>query len=120
MLSTWQVDLIRKRILGQLNNTYMKLNMNELYYIFSTYLSFNRNIISPVKSWFASLTTFGEGWHDFHHSFPWDYNVSELPMPFDLTSILIRFCAKIGLAYDLKTTTPDMVCTYYLIILINK
>lgn len=34
--------------------------------------------ISPVENLAVSLAALGEGWHNYHHVFPWDYKTSEL------------------------------------------
>lgn len=45
----------------------------------------------------------GEGYHNYHHTFPWDYRASELGnYAFNWTVLLIDFFAKIGWAYELK------------------
>jgi stearoyl-CoA desaturase (delta-9 desaturase) len=51
----------------------------------------------------------GEGYHNYHHTFPWDYRTSEFHSIVNLTSIFIEFFAKVGLAYDLKTVTPEII-----------
>ncbi|XP_054707228.1 acyl-CoA Delta-9 desaturase-like [Uloborus diversus] len=51
----------------------------------------------------------GEGWHNYHHVFPWDYATSELGYTLNLTKIFIDFMAMIGQAYDLKTAHPELV-----------
>lgn len=39
----------------------------------------------------------GEGWHNYHHVFPWDYKTSELGTYYlNWTCALIDFFAKIG------------------------
>ncbi|XP_013193916.1 acyl-CoA Delta-9 desaturase-like [Amyelois transitella] len=63
----------------------------------------------PVESWFVSLISLGEGWHNYHHVFPWDYKAAELTMQFNLSATFIRFFEKIGWAYDLKSVSPEMV-----------
>lgn len=68
----------------------------------------SRNL-QPVESWFVSFISSGEGWHNYHHTFPWDYKAAELSMHFNFTASIIRFCERIGLAYDLKTASPEMV-----------
>ncbi|KOB71346.1 Acyl-CoA desaturase BmorQPVE1, partial [Operophtera brumata] len=65
--------------------------------------------LQPVESWFVSLVTLGEGWHNYHHTFPWDYKAAEQTMPLNFSATLIRFLEKIGLAYDLKSADPDMM-----------
>lgn len=52
----------------------------------------------------------GEGWHNYHHAFPWDYKAAELPTyNGNLTTALIDLFAKLGWAYDLKTVSEDMI-----------
>nr|CAD7268140.1 unnamed protein product [Timema shepardi] len=66
--------------------------------------------ISPVENLAVSLAALGEGWHNYHHVFPWDYKTAELgDYTFNLTTAFIDMFAKIGWAYDLKTVSPDMV-----------
>ncbi|KDR15981.1 acyl-CoA Delta(11) desaturase-like isoform X2 [Zootermopsis nevadensis] len=66
--------------------------------------------ICPSENFFVSLLTLGEGWHNFHHVFPWDYKTSEIGYNrINPTTHFIDFCARIGLAYDLKTVPTSMV-----------
>jgi len=52
----------------------------------------------------------GEGWHNYHHVFPWDYKAAELgDYKLNMTTAFIDFFAKIGWAYDLKTVSADTV-----------
>ena len=62
-----------------------------------------------------SLFTFGEGYHNYHHSFPKDYKASYNLKCFNVTGWLIFLLYKLGLAYDLKeiseikkTELPDL------------
>lgn len=57
----------------------------------------------------VSFLAVGEGWHNYHHVFPWDYATSELGYTLNLTKIFIDFMAFLGLAYDLKTVHPELV-----------
>ncbi|XP_058059024.1 acyl-CoA Delta-9 desaturase isoform X2 [Anopheles bellator] len=34
--------------------------------------------ISPVENLAVAIAAMGEGWHNYHHVFPWDYKTSEL------------------------------------------
>ncbi|XP_076673438.1 acyl-CoA Delta-9 desaturase-like isoform X2 [Andrena cerasifolii] len=66
--------------------------------------------INPSENRIANLFTFGEGWHNYHHVFPWDYKAAELGnYRFNGTTAFIDFFAKIGWAYDLKMAPTDMV-----------
>jgi stearoyl-CoA desaturase (delta-9 desaturase) len=56
------------------------------------------------------LFTLGEGWHNFHHVFPWDYKTSEMGNNrINPTTHFIDFCARIGWAYDLKAVPVSVV-----------
>lgn len=66
--------------------------------------------IRPTENRMVSLFTQGEGWHNFHHTFPWDYHAAELgDYRLNITNAYIDFFAKIGWAYDLKTVSKEMI-----------
>ncbi|CAB3222004.1 unnamed protein product [Arctia plantaginis] len=52
-----------------------------------------------------------EGFHNYHHTFPWDYRATELPLYNMLTPTImfIDLMAKIGQAYDLKYVSPEII-----------
>lgn len=51
----------------------------------------------------------GEGFHNYHHAFPWDYKAAELPYHVNVTTFLIDMFAKIGWAYDLKQPSEELI-----------
>lgn len=64
----------------------------------------------PTQNIFTSLCTFGEGFHNYHHTFPWDYRAAELGNNYlNLSTKFIDFFAWIGWAYDLRTVPEDNV-----------
>ncbi|XP_017758614.1 PREDICTED: acyl-CoA Delta(11) desaturase-like [Eufriesea mexicana] len=66
--------------------------------------------ISPVENVVVSIAALGEGWHNFHHVFPWDYKTGELgTYSFNMTTGFIDAFARIGWAYDRKYVSPAMV-----------
>ncbi|KAH6942671.1 hypothetical protein HPB50_009222 [Hyalomma asiaticum] len=65
--------------------------------------------ISPAENRFVSWAAIGEGFHNYHHTFPWDYSTSELGWKLNFTTFFIDTIAKLGLAYDLKTVPKDVV-----------
>lgn len=66
--------------------------------------------ISPVESPIVSLLAMGEGWHNYHHVFPWDYKTGEFgTYKMNLTTGFIDICAKLGLANGRKYVSPDMI-----------
>ncbi|KAK5650541.1 hypothetical protein RI129_001570 [Pyrocoelia pectoralis] len=66
--------------------------------------------IYPSDNILVTLASYGEGWHNYHHVFPWDYKTSEFGnYPLNQTTMVIDFFAKIGWAYDLKTVSHKMI-----------
>ncbi|KAJ8919212.1 hypothetical protein NQ315_012200 [Exocentrus adspersus] len=66
--------------------------------------------INPSENLTVSLLALGEGWHNYHHTFPWDYKTSELgKYSVNFSAAFIDFFAKIGWAYDLKTVSEEMI-----------
>lgn len=57
---------------------------------------------SAVNNYVISLLTFGEGYHNYHHTFANDYRNGIRWYHFDPTKWLIWTLNKLGLAYDLK------------------
>lgn len=52
----------------------------------------------------------GEAMHNYHHTFPWDYKATEIPyINFNCTALFIRVMASLGLAYDLKEPSLELV-----------
>ncbi|XP_019872948.2 acyl-CoA Delta-9 desaturase [Aethina tumida] len=82
-------------------------SVNSVAHFFGT-KPFDRFML-PVESYFVSFVTFGEGWHNYHHTFPWDYRASELGARFSVTTHLIDMLAWLGLAYDLKTALESTI-----------
>ncbi|CAH1405201.1 unnamed protein product [Nezara viridula] len=64
--------------------------------------------IPPVENKFVSIITHGEGWHNYHHAFPWDCNAAELGRDYNFSGKVLAFLERIGQAYDLKKATKDM------------
>ncbi|KAL5284483.1 SCD.2 family protein [Megaselia abdita] len=66
--------------------------------------------INPSENIGVAAFAFGEGWHNYHHVFPWDYKTAELGnYKLNLTTAFIDFFSKIGWAYDLKTVSPEII-----------
>ncbi|KAJ8718942.1 hypothetical protein PYW07_016498 [Mythimna separata] len=92
------------RYVFSLNATWL---VNSAAHLYGT-RPYDQNL-QPVESWFVSFMTLGEGWHNYHHAFPWDYKAAELSSLINHSATFIKFLEKIGLAYDLKTASPEVV-----------
>ena len=67
---------------------------------------------SAIDNALYNIITLGEGYHNFHHAFPFDYRSNEL---FDishlasLTNLYIDVMAALGLIHDRKFAPPHMI-----------
>lgn len=64
---------------------------------------------SAVNNIVLSLLTFGEGYHNYHHTFAGDYRNGVRWYQFDPPKYMIWLLSKVGLASDLKTMDPLMI-----------
>ncbi|XP_075974336.1 acyl-CoA Delta-9 desaturase-like [Anticarsia gemmatalis] len=66
--------------------------------------------IRPVEIMSVSLLAVGEGFHNYHHTFPWDYRSGELGgYSLNWAKLFIDIMTKIGWAYDLKSVPLELV-----------
>ncbi|XP_076673441.1 acyl-CoA Delta-9 desaturase-like [Andrena cerasifolii] len=66
--------------------------------------------MNPSENMCVTIATGGEGWHNYHHVFPWDYKAAELGnFKFNFTTGFIDFFAMFGWAYDMKVVPRDVV-----------
>ncbi|GAB0096568.1 Acyl-CoA desaturase [Sergentomyia squamirostris] len=66
--------------------------------------------INPAENLAVALAALGEGWHNYHHVFPWDYKTGELgEYKFNPTTGFIDFFAKLGWATERKSVSRDMI-----------
>jgi stearoyl-CoA desaturase (delta-9 desaturase) len=64
---------------------------------------------SAVNNYILSFLTFGEGYHNYHHTFANDYRNGVLWYHFDPTKWLIWTLSKLGLAHHLKKMDPALI-----------
>ena len=62
---------------------------------------------NPAENPLVAIASIGEGWHNWHHAFPYDYAASELGMfhQFNPTKLFIDACCALGLAGNRKRAT---------------
>jgi len=65
--------------------------------------------IAPNQNWFVATFALGEGWHNFHHTFPHDYATSELKWTINTTTWLIDFLSLFGICYDRRKITDKVI-----------
>jgi stearoyl-CoA desaturase (delta-9 desaturase) len=61
---------------------------------------------SAADNWVVALFTFGEGYHNYHHTFPNDYRNGITAWSWDPSKWVIQAFSFFGIAYDLKRVGP--------------
>jgi stearoyl-CoA desaturase (delta-9 desaturase) len=54
-------------------------------------------------NWFLAILTFGEGFHNYHHTFSWDYRNGIKWYHYDPTKWFIKICSWCKLAHNLRS-----------------
>jgi len=65
--------------------------------------------INPRENVACTIATVGEGWHNYHHTFPYDYRASEHGWLINISTVFIDFLAAIGWVYDRKSVSPEAI-----------
>lgn len=99
----WHVTLLR-----YVCNLHMSFFINSAAHLWGN-RPYDKNI-QPTQNLFVSLVAFGEGFHNYHHTYPWDYKAAELGNNrLNMSTLFIDFFAWLGWAYDLKTVKEEVV-----------
>ncbi|XP_045486427.1 acyl-CoA Delta(11) desaturase-like [Pieris rapae] len=99
----WHICLFR--YIFNLNTTFLVNSAAHLW----GYKPYEKGI-KPVQNKVVTFMVFGEGFHNYHHVYPWDYRTAELGNnPMNFTTLFIDLFAKIGWAYDLKSVPEGMI-----------
>ncbi|CAG2173275.1 unnamed protein product, partial [Oppiella nova] len=67
--------------------------------------------IQPCENILVQYLSIGEGYHNYHHTYPWDYSASEYGWKdnFNIATAFIDLFAQLGLAYDRKTVAKHII-----------
>jgi stearoyl-CoA desaturase (delta-9 desaturase) len=65
--------------------------------------------IEARESPMVILYGLGEGFHNYHHTFPYDYSTSEFGRYFNITTAFIDMCASMGLVYDRRKIDKETI-----------
>ncbi|XP_072312184.1 acyl-CoA desaturase [Eucyclogobius newberryi] len=67
--------------------------------------------INPRENKFVAFSALGEGFHNYHHTFPYDYATSEFGCRVNLTTFFIDTMCRLGLASDAKRVSRELIHT---------
>ncbi|CAL8256095.1 unnamed protein product [Lota lota] len=65
--------------------------------------------INPRENRFVAFSAVGEGFHNYHHTFPFDYATSEFGNQLNLTTAFIDLMCSLGLASDRKKVSQETI-----------
>lgn len=65
--------------------------------------------IAPAENTPIAFFSLGEGFHNYHHTFPWDYSTSEWGWNINPTTFILDTLSKFGLVYDRRFASKDMI-----------
>lgn len=66
--------------------------------------------IQPRENWWVAVTGMGEGFHNYHHTFPWDYAIAENGLSYwNPAKWFIDLMFALGLCSNLKRASNDLV-----------
>ncbi|XP_028279992.1 stearoyl-CoA desaturase b [Parambassis ranga] len=65
--------------------------------------------INPRENRMVALSAIGEGYHNYHHTFPFDYAASEFGYRLNITTAFIDLMCYMGLAKDPKKVSDEMI-----------
>ena len=64
---------------------------------------------SARDSWIAAIFTMGEGYHNYHHEFQWDYRNGVKPWQLDPSKWIIWTLSKFGMTSHLKRVPDERI-----------
>ncbi len=66
--------------------------------------------LSARQNTFTSVAAVGEGWHNFHHAYPYDYRASEFSWAkeWNPTTLLLDGLGLLGLVWNRKVAKPSL------------
>lgn len=65
--------------------------------------------IEARESPYVIFNGLGEGFHNYHHTFPYDYATSEFGRYMNITTTFIDLCASLGLVVDRRKVDPESI-----------
>ncbi|KAJ8730845.1 hypothetical protein PYW08_002258 [Mythimna loreyi] len=104
---SWEASIMSQAVVRYLISLNFTWSVNSFAHLWGN-KPYDKHIM-PVENWGVSMVSMGEGWHNYHHTFPWDYKAAELGMPLNVTTSLLNYFASIGWAYDMKEASPSLV-----------
>lgn len=105
---TWSRAIMSQVFIRYILNLNTVWTINSIAHIHG-HRPYNKNI-KPADNDLINWLSVGDGYHNYHHVFPWDYRSAEIGISrVNYVTFLIEIFAILGQAYDLKYPSPDLV-----------
>lgn len=107
----WKETLLDSFLICALSKSWMVITFHGLLGSVSHWFGqrpYNNKISATDNRW-ISLFSAGEGYHNFHHQFPYDYSISEFGYVFNLSKLFIDTLSLFGQTYDMRLAGTEYV-----------
>lgn len=105
---TWFFAIISQCIIRYTSSLNFTWSVNSAAHMFGT-KPYDEKIM-PTENRLVALFAMGEGWHNYHHVFPWDWKAAELGnFGLNVTTMYLTLMHKLGLIYDLREPSKELV-----------
>ncbi|XP_065170489.1 acyl-CoA Delta-9 desaturase-like [Atheta coriaria] len=106
--ASWKVAIFRVTIYRYIISVNLVWCINSLAHLYGN-KPYDKNI-GPVEQGFMRVVAYGEGFHNYHHTFPQDYKTGEFHNDTrNLTTIMIDCLFWLGWVTDRKTISKNII-----------
>ncbi|XP_030371258.1 acyl-CoA Delta(11) desaturase [Scaptodrosophila lebanonensis] len=104
----WALSFIQQCIFRYVSSLNFTWSVNSAAHLWGS-RPFDKRIM-PSENIYVSIVAMGEGWHNYHHVFPWDYKAAELGQySVNFTTMVLDAFHKLGWAWDMKQPSKELV-----------
>ncbi|KAH8382837.1 hypothetical protein KR009_005525 [Drosophila setifemur] len=105
---SWKLAFIQQCLFRYVSSLNFTWSVNSAAHLWGS-RPFDKRIM-PSENIFVSIIAMGEGWHNYHHVFPWDYKAAELGnYTVNFTTMVLDAFNKLGWAWNMKQPSKELV-----------
>ncbi|XP_017142525.1 acyl-CoA Delta(11) desaturase isoform X1 [Drosophila miranda] len=105
---SWHLALIQQCLFRYVSSLNFTWSVNSAAHLWGS-RPYDKRIM-PSENIYVSLVAMGEGWHNYHHVFPWDYKAAELGnYGVNFTTMVLDAFHKLGWAWNMKQPSKELV-----------
>ncbi|KAH8246956.1 hypothetical protein KR032_005052 [Drosophila birchii] len=105
---TWKLAFIQQCLFRYVSSLNFTWSVNSAAHMWGS-RPYDKRIM-PSENIYVSVLAMGEGWHNYHHVFPWDYKAAELGnYTVNFTTMVLDAFHKLGWAWNMKQPSKELV-----------